>query len=89
MGLIVAIILGALVGWAASSLFDRRYGIFGYIMIGIAGSLIGKVLTWLFTGDAHAALALEFWPLFWSFVGSLILVLLLNISQGRPNRPQL
>ena len=78
MGLIVMIILGGLVGWAASSMMGRDEGVLASIVIGIVGSFIGGLISQLFTGADRSFLALSWMGLFWSFIGAVILVAILN-----------
>ena len=78
MGIIVAIILGGLVGWAASKMLGREEGVLASIIIGIVGSFIGSLVSQLFTGSDKSYLALSWSGLFWSFIGALILVAILN-----------
>ena len=50
MGWIVAIIVGAIIGWLASSVMGEREGLVGKIIIGIVGSLLAK---WPFADLLH------------------------------------
>lgn len=83
MSIIVAIILGGLVGWAASRLLGRDEGVLMSIIIGIVGSFIGSFVSRLFTGGDQSFLAFSWMGLFWSFIGALILVAILNAFSGR------
>lgn len=78
MGIIVMLILGGLVGWAASSLMGRDEGAIKSIIIGVVGSFIGGLVSQLFTGSDKSFLALSWTGLFWAFIGSVILVAILN-----------
>jgi uncharacterized membrane protein YeaQ/YmgE (transglycosylase-associated protein family) len=78
MGLIVMLILGGLVGWAASQMLGREEGLLASIVIGIVGSFIGGLVSQLFTGADRSFLALSWMGLFWSFIGAVILVAILN-----------
>jgi uncharacterized membrane protein YeaQ/YmgE (transglycosylase-associated protein family) len=46
MGLIIAIIIGGIIGWLASLIMKigAQMGILGYIIIGIVGSALGSLL---------------------------------------------
>ncbi|HET6925045.1 MAG TPA: GlsB/YeaQ/YmgE family stress response membrane protein [Candidatus Saccharimonadales bacterium] len=77
------LILGAIVGWLAAAIMGRDEGIFASIVIGVVGSIIGGLLSMLFTGGNHAALAFTWGGLLWSLVGAIILVAILNAVQGR------
>ncbi len=82
MGWIVAILVGALIGWLASRMMntDQQQGALANIGIGIVGSLLGS---WLFggvlgIGSAGAAGSFSFWGLIWGVVGAVILIALLK-----------
>lgn len=87
MGIIVFLILGAIVGAVAAALLGRREGIFASVIIGIIGSFIGSLVSYWVTGTDRAYLAFSWSGLFWSFIGALILVAILNAL--RPRRPGL
>jgi uncharacterized membrane protein YeaQ/YmgE (transglycosylase-associated protein family) len=78
MGIIVMLILGGLVGWAASSMMGRDEGVLMSIIIGVVGSFIGSLVSQLFTGADQSFLAFSWMGLFWSFLGAVILVAILN-----------
>ena len=83
MSIIIALIIGGIVGWLAAALAGRREGIIGSVAIGVVGSIIGGVLSSLFRGGSQSYLSLT-WPgLVWSFIGALILVIILNAAQHR------
>lgn len=86
MGLIIAILLGAFVGWLAAHLLGRKEGFFGSAVIGVIGSFLGGWLSHLVTGSDKAFLAFSWTGLFWSLAGSVLLVAILNWLQGRPNK---
>ena len=84
MSIIVAIILGGIVGWIASRMMGREEGLFSSIIIGVIGSFIGSILSSLFTGSDRAFLAFSWMGLFWSLIGAIILVAIINaISRPR------
>ena len=83
MGLIVAIILGAIVGWAASKVMGRDHGFLMYLVIGVVGSFIGSLVSQMFTGTDASILAFSWMGLFWSFVGAIILLVIVNALSGR------
>ncbi len=83
MSIIVAIILGGLVGWLASKIMGREEGVFASIVIGIVGSFIGSFVSRLFTGADQSFLAFSWSGLIWSLIGSVILVALLNAFSHR------
>jgi uncharacterized membrane protein YeaQ/YmgE (transglycosylase-associated protein family) len=83
MSIIVYIILGGLVGWIAAKLMGRDEGVFASIIIGIVGSFIGSFVSRLFTGADDSYLALDWSNLFWSLIGAVILVAIMN-ALSRP-----
>lgn len=84
MSIIVAIILGGLVGWIASKLMGREEGIVMSIIIGVVGSFIGSLISGVLTGSDKSFLAFSWMGLFWSLIGAVILVAIMNaISHPR------
>lgn len=81
MSVIVYIILGGIVGWLAAKLLGRTEGILASIVIGIVGSFIGSLISRLFTGSDQSYLTFSWNGLFWSLIGSLALVVILNAIQ--------
>jgi uncharacterized membrane protein YeaQ/YmgE (transglycosylase-associated protein family) len=79
MSIIVAIILGALVGWIAARLLGRDEGVIASIIIGVVGSFIGSLISSGLTGSDRAFLAFSWMGLFWSLIGAVILVAVLNM----------
>lgn len=85
MGILLYIILGGLVGYVAARLLGRNEGIIGSVIIGIIGSFIGGFASRLFTGADQSFLTFSTMGLFWSTVGALVLVAILN-AFNRSNR---
>jgi len=83
MSLLVALIIGGFVGWLAAQIGGRSEGFVASVLIGIVGSFIGSFISTLFTGGDRAYLAFSWVGVFWSFVGALVLVFLMNAFQGR------
>jgi len=82
MGWIVLILVGAVIGWLASTIMntDEQQGALANIAIGIVGSLLGS---WLFggvlgIGSAGAAGTLSVWGIVWGVVGAIVLIALLK-----------
>jgi uncharacterized membrane protein YeaQ/YmgE (transglycosylase-associated protein family) len=82
MGIIVMLIIGGIVGWIAARLMGRDEGVLGSIVIGIVGAFIGGLLARLFGSDT-GFLALSWSSFFWSLIGAIILVAILN-AMSRP-----
>jgi len=78
MDWIVAIIVGALIGWLASIIMqtDEEQGALANIIVGIVGSALGK---WLFAdvlgiGAAGGAGTFTFWGLAFGIFGAVVLI---------------
>lgn len=89
MTILTVIIVGGIVGWLASRLMGRDEGIFSSIIIGIVGSFIGSFISMLFTGSDHSYLAFSWVGVFWSLVGSIVLVAILNALSSRQHHHQM
>ena len=83
MSIIVAIILGGIVGWIASRIMGREEGVLASIVIGVIGAFIGSLLSSLLTGSDRAFLAFSVSGLLWSLIGAIILVAIMNAFSGR------
>lgn len=82
MGWIVAILVGALIGWLASMVMktDANQGALANIVIGIVGSALGR---WLFSdvlgiGGAVAAGTFSVLGLLWGVLGAVLLIAILR-----------
>ncbi|MDX2006865.1 MAG: GlsB/YeaQ/YmgE family stress response membrane protein [Meiothermus sp.] len=82
MDWIIAILVGALIGWLASLVMktDARQGALANIIIGIVGSALGR---WLFGdvlgfGGAAVAGQLSLIGLLWGVLGAVILIAILR-----------
>ena len=82
MDWIVAIIVGALIGWIASMIAgtDAQQGALANILIGIVGAALGR---WLFggllgLGTAGAAGTFSLLGVLWGILGALVLIFLLR-----------
>jgi uncharacterized membrane protein YeaQ/YmgE (transglycosylase-associated protein family) len=83
MSFIIYLIIGGIVGWLAAKVAGRNEGIIASVVIGVVGSAIGGVVSRLFTGGDQAYLVFSWVGLFWSFIGALILVTILNAVQHK------
>jgi uncharacterized membrane protein YeaQ/YmgE (transglycosylase-associated protein family) len=82
MGWIIFILVGAVIGWLASSVMgtDEQQGALANIAIGIVGSLLGS---WLFgsvlgIGGASVAGTLSVWGIIWGVIGAVVLIAILK-----------
>ncbi len=80
MSWIAAIIVGAIIGWIAEKLMKSDMGLLMNIVIGIAGSSLGR---WLFgdvlgIGSAHAAGSLNISGLLFGVLGAIVLIYILR-----------
>lgn len=83
MTILTIIIVGAIVGWIAGKIMGRDEGILASILIGIVGSFIGSLISRAFTGSDRAYLAFSWSGFFWSLVGAIILVAIMNAMSSR------
>lgn len=89
MGLIITILLGALVGYLAAHLFGRREGFVVSAVIGVVGAILGNVVSNLLGAGNQSALNFDLSNLLWALLGSIVVVVILNAVQNRPNNPRL
>ncbi|MBV7387263.1 GlsB/YeaQ/YmgE family stress response membrane protein [Pasteurellaceae bacterium TAE3-ERU1] len=80
MGWIVAIIVGALIGWIAEKVMKSDMGLLMNIIIGIIGSSLGR---WLFGeilgfDSAYMAGSFSFAGLFFGVLGAAVLIWILR-----------
>ncbi|MCL6527357.1 MAG: GlsB/YeaQ/YmgE family stress response membrane protein [Thermaceae bacterium] len=80
MGWIIAIIVGAIIGWIASNVMGDREGLLGKVVIGIVGSVLAK---WIFAdalhiGGAASAGTFTLAGLIWGIIGAVILIWVLR-----------
>lgn len=87
MELIVALIVGAFIGWIASLIMktDAQQGALMNIVVGIIGSFLGR---WLFAGvlgigSANSAGTFSFIGIFWGIVGAIILLAIVGLFSRR------
>lgn len=82
MGIIIAIIVGGIIGWLASIVMrtDGQQGILLNIVVGVVGSFLGNLIAGLFGMGASLS---TFNPiaLLWSFIGAVVLLGLINLMR--------
>ncbi|NCP10937.1 MAG: GlsB/YeaQ/YmgE family stress response membrane protein [Sphingomonadales bacterium] len=80
MGIIIAIIVGGIIGWLASIIMrtDAQQGILLNVIVGVVGSFLGSWLGGLFGSGATLT---EFSPigLLWSLIGAVVLLAIINL----------
>ncbi|MEO5628129.1 MAG: GlsB/YeaQ/YmgE family stress response membrane protein [Candidatus Saccharimonadales bacterium] len=82
MNLIITLLVGGVIGWLAAAVAGRHEGLFASILIGVVGAFIGSFLANLL-GSGTGSYMTFTWPgLFWAFLGSLVLVIIMNVIQG-------
>ena len=84
MGLILALIIGGIIGWLASIVMrtDAQQGILLNIVVGIIGSLLGSFLLGRFFGADGTLLSgdsLDGGTLLAAFVGAVLLLAVINL----------
>jgi uncharacterized membrane protein YeaQ/YmgE (transglycosylase-associated protein family) len=79
MGIIAWIIIGALAGWIGSMITgtNAQMGAFANIIVGIIGALVGGFLFNLLGGEGFTGF--NFWSLFVSTFGAIILLTLIKV----------
>lgn len=87
MGLIIALVVGGIIGWLASIVMrtDAQQGILLNIVVGIVGSLLGGLLlSPLIGGGNLLSGALDFRTLLVALLGAIILLAIVNLfRRGR------
>ncbi|MCA1748090.1 MAG: GlsB/YeaQ/YmgE family stress response membrane protein [Parasphingopyxis sp.] len=82
VGIIIAIVVGGIIGWLASLVMarDASMGIFWNIVVGIVGSFLGRFIGTLFGVGSTLT---EFDPigLLMSFIGAVVLLAIVNLVQ--------
>ena len=84
MGLILALIIGGIIGWLASIVMrtNAQQGILLNIVVGIVGSLLGSFLLGRFFGAEGTLLSgnsLDGGTLLAAFVGAVLLLAVINL----------
>lgn len=87
MGLILALIMGGIMGWLASKVMNRdaQMGIFWNVVVGCIGSVLGRFLFGgLIGGGSLRADAFDPLTLLTSFLGAVVLLAIVNfVQRGR------
>jgi len=82
MGLIVALVVGGIIGWLASIIMrtNAQQGIVLNVVVGIVGSLLGSFLLGRFFGaEGNIMNSLDIGTLLAALVGSVILLAIVNL----------
>ncbi|MEA3015822.1 MAG: hypothetical protein QOI38_544 [Sphingomonadales bacterium] len=89
MGLILALIIGGIIGWLASIVMrtNAQQGLLLNIVVGIVGSLLGSFLLGRFFGaDGNIMNSWDAGTLIAAFVGALLLLAIVNLFTRRAVR---
>ena len=90
MGLILALIIGGIIGWLASIIMrtNAQQGLLMNIVVGIVGSLLGSFLLGRFFGADGNILnsPLDGGTLIAAFIGALLLLAIVNLFTRRSVR---
>ena len=83
MGWLAWLVVGAIAGWLASLVMktNRQQGLLMDIVVGIVGALIGGFLFEQF-GETGVT-GFNIWSIFVSFVGAVVLLLVIRVLNGR------
>lgn len=82
MGIIIAIVLGGIIGWLASIVMrtNAQQGILLNVVVGIVGSFLGNIVAGLFGSNEGAGLAqFDLSQLLWAFLGAVVLLAIVNL----------
>jgi uncharacterized membrane protein YeaQ/YmgE (transglycosylase-associated protein family) len=80
MGLFTWIIVGAIAGWLAGKVIKGRgFGLFGNIVVGVIGALIGGWVAGSLLGMGDAITGFNLTTLLVAFGGSVLLLLILKL----------
>lgn len=85
MSLLLALVLGAIVGWLGARIAGRDEGILASVFIGIVGAVIGGFLSSLFNNGSDSYFLFSWSGLFWSLLGAIIFSVILNAVLSRPH----
>jgi uncharacterized membrane protein YeaQ/YmgE (transglycosylase-associated protein family) len=84
MALIVTLILGGIIGWAASVVMNRdaEQGVFENVVVGIVGAFLGTLLANLLGQSTGGTWTIDFTfaDIFWAFVGAVVACGLWNLA---------
>jgi uncharacterized membrane protein YeaQ/YmgE (transglycosylase-associated protein family) len=83
MSLLIMLIIGGVIGYLAARVAGRSEGVVASVIIGVIGAFIGGFLSSITTGGGQPFLALTWSSVIWAFVGSLVLVIIMNAVQHR------
>ena len=84
MGLILALIMGGVMGWLASKVMNRdaQMGIFWNVIVGLVGSVLGHfLLGGLLGGRGLRNGAFDPLTLLTAFIGAVVLLAIVNLVQ--------
>lgn len=82
MSIIEMLIVGGIIGWLAARLMGRHEGAIASVIIGIIGAFIGNWIAQL-AGSGASYLSLTWSSFFWSLLGAIVLVAIMNAFQHR------
>ena len=84
MGLLSWIIVGAIAGWLSGQVMKGRgFGLLGDIIVGVAGGLVGGWLASVLLKITDAVNGINVESILIAFVGSVILIVIVRMLQGR------
>ncbi len=80
MHLIIALVMGGIIGWLAGMVMRDQGGIIWNIIVGCIGSIIGRLLFGAFSGNGHLTQnPFDVKTLAVAFLGAVILLAIYNL----------
>jgi len=79
MNIIVLLIVGLIAGFLADKVVKNTFGMWGDMLIGVAGSFIGG---WIFSMLGLSVSGL-LWDIISAFVGAVVLLLIINLFKKK------
>lgn len=84
MGIVIALVMGGIMGWLASKLMgrDAQMGIVLNVIVGCVGSILGRFIFGSLLGGGGLRIdAFDPMTLLTSFVGAVVLLAIVNLFQ--------
>jgi uncharacterized membrane protein YeaQ/YmgE (transglycosylase-associated protein family) len=87
MGLLAWMVVGAIAGWLSGQVMKGRgFGLFGDMLVGVAGGLIGGWLAGELFKVPNAVNGFNLTSILVAFLGAVVLIVVVRLFQGRGSR---